>query len=459
MSDHFGVSSSHPLPPSTPEIRNSAGGPSSSCSSTLLPPSSPPLLVLVFRFLAYLFSTLHSLLSVVVRHLLYLLFVPFFFFLNWLIKLTCLLHLQTRRIFRGPTTTPHDTKYVVVGLHYSPVCEVVHWILDYAHVKWQESSWGVLFVGPVVKFLSSGCRSGGPLTILPNGSWIGDAADVVRHIASTDRGIALFPNEMARTMFNELADLWTFGEPAMHLCYGLLFSDEEGLSLMESIWVDSRFVGFKQRQLVRLMKPYVRYVMKYKAKWTQPEVIERNRGIVDGVWNKINSLLQEGEAGRRRRREAEVGGEGEKKSVGGDEEEDCEGRNDRTTDIQGGGGMAAAAQRTERRMCEETANEVQRSKCDAQQNGGVRQQQGRQRRLFIAGTEKPTAVDILFSSLAYPLVLPAAMAERFLPLSQSVLPPLYFEEVKRRRESPAGRLVQCMYREYRHKKEEDDDTD
>eukprot|EP00921_Rhytidocystis_pertsovi_P001824 GHVQ01003141.1.p1 GENE.GHVQ01003141.1~~GHVQ01003141.1.p1 ORF type:complete len:301 (+),score=42.67 GHVQ01003141.1:104-1006(+) len=210
-------------------------------------------------------------------------------------------------------------RYVVVSLQYSPFCEAVHWALDTANVAWKEWSCGLLCFGQLVRLMSGGVRRTVPFTVLPNGSWIGESADVIRHLARTDRGEHLLPNELSVELFNDLADEWTFGKPALHIPYGYLLSDPKGLTLMYNIWLDRRFVPVYQRVILWLMWPYVTHVMQCKARWGEEDVLARNIELVDDVWRRVDRLLEEQEEAVNAETTAEVGSDNTESLSGEDE--------------------------------------------------------------------------------------------------------------------------------------------
>jgi glutathione S-transferase len=62
-------------------------------------------------------------------------------------------------------------------------------------------------------------------------------------------------------------------------------------------------------------------------------------------------------------------------------------------------------------------------------------------RTYLAGTEKPSAADLAFASLAYPLLMPSwALPEILIPVT-------FRTKCEQYRSSPAGRLAFKMYEE------------
>jgi len=70
-------------------------------------------------------------------------------------------------------------------------------------------------------------------------------------------------------------------------------------------------------------------------------------------------------------------------------------------------------------------------------------------RKYLCGTPEITAADITFASLAYPLILPEEKATAFLGWDDK-LPENFRNEVRTRRETPAGKFVLRLYKEERH---------
>jgi len=69
-------------------------------------------------------------------------------------------------------------------------------------------------------------------------------------------------------------------------------------------------------------------------------------------------------------------------------------------------------------------------------------------RRYLGSTQEMSAADLTFASLAYPLLLPDEKANVFLSWADD-LPEAYREDVRRLRETPAGRFVLRLYREER----------
>jgi len=70
-------------------------------------------------------------------------------------------------------------------------------------------------------------------------------------------------------------------------------------------------------------------------------------------------------------------------------------------------------------------------------------------RKYLCGTPEMTAADVTFASLAYPLILPEEKAAVFLSWDDD-LPNTLRDEVRRLRDTPAGKFVLRLYKEERH---------
>ncbi|XP_013418276.1 uncharacterized protein LOC106179276 isoform X2 [Lingula anatina] len=69
----------------------------------------------------------------------------------------------------------------------------------------------------------------------------------------------------------------------------------------------------------------------------------------------------------------------------------------------------------------------------------------------ICDTPEISGADIAFAALSYPLVLPPEMNEKFMAFEKGTIPAQYYDEVKRRRNTAAGKFILRLYREHRHR--------
>lgn len=72
-------------------------------------------------------------------------------------------------------------------------------------------------------------------------------------------------------------------------------------------------------------------------------------------------------------------------------------------------------------------------------------------RKYLGNTAVPSAADIAFASLAFPLILPPEMDNRYLSYNHDKLPDEYKQEIEKRRKTPAGKFILRIYAEDRYR--------
>lgn len=69
--------------------------------------------------------------------------------------------------------------------------------------------------------------------------------------------------------------------------------------------------------------------------------------------------------------------------------------------------------------------------------------------LYLFNTNYPTAADITFAALAYPMIFPSECDDLIIPYDSNVMSHELYEQVKTYREQPAGKFVLRMYEQHR----------